>query len=391
MLSMGFYPDMREMQRYLPSRQIHTCMFSATFPEAVLRTAREFIHEGEFLSLSADHIHVTDTEHVFYLVDGMDKDRSLVRLIEVENPTSAIIFCNTKAQVHYVCVVLQRFGYDADELSADLSQSERERVLDRVRKGTLRFLVATDVAARGLDIEHISHVINYDIPLEAESYVHRIGRTGRAGRTGIAITLVTPRERRLWQVIQRFTGASIQRLHLPTISDVITRRREAFKETLRDIITQGGLETYQIMAEELGEEFSPTDLAAAAFKLLLGDQPDDVEDKLAQMEEPETTSDKKFSSRRRERDGAGPERGMTRLYINVGREDGVRPADIVGAIANEAEIPGRSIGAIEIYDRFTLVDVPSNHTERVLKALKRTMIRNHKIAPSIAKPVKAHG
>ncbi len=134
MLSMGFYPDMQSLQHYLPKRNIHTCMFSATFSDAVLLTARQFIHEPDFLSLSTDHIHVTDTEHIFSIVPGMDKDRALVRLIEIENPTSALIFCNTKARVHYVSVVLQRFGYDADELSADLSQSDRERVLDRVRQ-----------------------------------------------------------------------------------------------------------------------------------------------------------------------------------------------------------------------------------------------------------------
>ena len=190
MLSMGFYPDMQEVQRYLPKRPILTCMFSATFPDSVMRTAHQFIHEPEFLSLSTDHIHVTDTEHVFYIVPGMDKDRSLVRLIEIENPASAIIFCNTKARVHYVSVVLQRFGYDADELSADLSQSDRERVLDRVRQGTLRFLVATDVAARGLDIPALSHVIQYEPPEETEAYIHRAGRTGRAGASGVAISLV---------------------------------------------------------------------------------------------------------------------------------------------------------------------------------------------------------
>ncbi|MEI6291628.1 MAG: DEAD/DEAH box helicase, partial [Chloroflexota bacterium] len=181
MLSMGFYPDMRELKRYLPGHRLHTCMFSATFPLPVMRTAGEFIENGEFINLSSDHVHVTDTEHIFYIVDGMDKDRSLVRLIEIENPASAIIFCNTKARVNYVTVVLQRFGYDADQLTADLSQSERERVLERVRKGNLKFLVATDVAARGLDIPSLSHVIQYEPPEETEAYIHHAGRTGRAG------------------------------------------------------------------------------------------------------------------------------------------------------------------------------------------------------------------
>lgn len=220
MLSMGFYPDMREVQHYLPARHIHTCMFSATFPDSVLRTAQEFINGGEFLNLSTDHVHVTDTQHVYYIVPGMDKDRSLVRLIEVENPVSALIFCNTKARVHYLAVVLQRFGYDADELSADLSQSEREKVLDRVRSGTLRFLVATDVAARGLDIPALSHVIQYEPPDELEAYIHRAGRTGRAGASGVAISLVSRLEKFNLNKIARAYNIPFEERPIPTAEDV---------------------------------------------------------------------------------------------------------------------------------------------------------------------------
>jgi ATP-dependent RNA helicase DeaD len=233
MLSMGFYPDMREVQRYLPRRPLHTCMFSATFPDSVLRTAQEFIRDGEFLSLSTDHIHVTDTEHVFYIVPGMDKDRSLVRLIEVENPTSALIFCNTKARVHYVSVVLQRFGYDADELSADLSQSDREKVLDRVRQGTLRFLVATDVAARGLDIPALSHVIQYEPPDELEAYIHRAGRTGRAGASGVAITLVNRLEKYTLDKIARTYSITFEERPIPSdtdVAEVVTERTTTLLE-----------------------------------------------------------------------------------------------------------------------------------------------------------------
>jgi ATP-dependent RNA helicase DeaD len=233
MLSMGFYPDMRDVQRYLPRRPVNTCMFSATFPDSVIRTSREFIKDGEFLSLSTDHIHVTDTEHIFYIVDGMDKDRSLIRLIEIENPTSAIIFCNTKARVNYVTVVLQRFGYDADELSSDLSQSERERVLDRVRKGTLRFLVATDVAARGLDIPSLSHIIQYEPPEESEAYIHRAGRTGRAGASGIAISLVNKGEKFALDKIAKEFSIPLQERPIPTDADVeeiVTERMTALLE-----------------------------------------------------------------------------------------------------------------------------------------------------------------
>jgi ATP-dependent RNA helicase DeaD len=220
MLSMGFYPDMKQVQRHLPAHALHTCMFSATFPSYVMRVAQEFMPAPEFISLSGDAVHVTTTEHVYYLTPGMDKDRSLVRIIEIENPTSSIIFCNTKARVHYVTVVLQRFGYDADELSADLAQSQREQVLERVRRGTLRFLVATDVAARGLDIPDLSHVIQYEPPDDAESYIHRAGRTGRAGAPGVAISLVSVVEKMALDRIGKRYAIDLQERPLPSDADV---------------------------------------------------------------------------------------------------------------------------------------------------------------------------
>ncbi len=259
MLSMGFYPDMREAQRYLPKRAVHTCMFSATFSDSVMRTAREFIRDGEFLSLSTDHIHVTDTEHVFYIVQGMDKDRSLVRLIEVENPSAAIIFCNTKARVHYVSVVLQRFGYDADELSADLSQSERDRVLDRVRAGTLRFLVATDVAARGLDIPILSHVIQYEPPDETEAYIHRAGRTGRAGASGVAISLINLAEKGALDKIAREFSIPFEERTIPSDADVeavVSERTTALLEArlrLRDKLQTERSHRFAPLARSLAE------------------------------------------------------------------------------------------------------------------------------------------
>ena len=233
MLSMGFYQDMRQVQRYLPSRTLHTVMFSATFPIYVMRTAQEFMQNPEFLSLSQDHVHVTDTEHSYYIVPGVGRDRSLVRLIEVENPASAIIFCNTKAHVNYVTIVLQRFGYDADELSADLNQNDRERVLGRVREGKLRFLVATDVAARGLDIPELSHVFQYEPPEDTEGYIHRAGRTGRAGASGTAITLVNVLERSQIERISKRYGIPMQERTLPTeeeVADVVTERLTALLE-----------------------------------------------------------------------------------------------------------------------------------------------------------------
>lgn len=238
MLSMGFYPDMREIQSYLPDRRVNACMFSATFPPQVMRTAHQFMHDPEFISLSSGHVHVAETEHIFYVVPDMGRERSLIRIIEVENPDSAIIFCNTKVNVHFVTVVLQRFGYDADELSADLSQADRERVLERVRQGTLRFLVATDVAARGLDIPELSHVIQYEPPEDTEGYIHRSGRTGRAGAAGVAITLVSRADKSVLDRIVKFYKLPIVERTLPTeeeVEAVVAERLTALLEArLRD-------------------------------------------------------------------------------------------------------------------------------------------------------------
>lgn len=271
MLSMGFYPDMKEVQRYLPSHRINGYMFSATFPPYVMRLADEFLHQAEILSLSRDHIHVTDTEHVYYVVPGMDKDRSLVRIIEVENPASAIIFCNTRAKVHYVSVVLQRFGYDADELSSDLSQGAREKVLARVRKGILRFLVATDVAARGLDIPDLSHVIQYELSDDPDAYIHRAGRTGRAGASGEMISLVAgPEQIELDRIAKRF-GIDLQERPLPSDADVeaiVSERVTALLEARlrrRDNLQTERSQRFVPLARSFGE--SEDELAIVAMLL----------------------------------------------------------------------------------------------------------------------------
>jgi ATP-dependent RNA helicase DeaD len=220
MLSMGFYPDMKRIQQFLPNRPISGYMFSATFPGHVQRLAGQFLQDPEFLSLSRDHIHVAGTEHVYYVVPGMQRERSLVRIIEMENPVSAIIFCNTKSTVHFVSVVLKRFGYDADELSSDLAQGARERVMGRVKKGVLRFLVATDVAARGIDIQDLSHVIQFEPPEDPELYIHRAGRTGRVGAAGTAISIVAGMEQFRLKSIARSYHINLQERTLPSDEDV---------------------------------------------------------------------------------------------------------------------------------------------------------------------------
>jgi ATP-dependent RNA helicase DeaD len=219
MLSVGFYPDMKAMARHLPEKR-HGYMFSATYPPRVRSLAAEFLDEPQMLNLSHGAEHVAETEHIFYQVPTMEKDRCLVRIIEIENPDSAIIFCNTKATANFVAVVLQRFGYDADQISSDIPQGAREKVLDRVYRKKLRFLVATDVAARGIDISGLSHVILYDFPEDSESYIHRTGRTGRAGASGEAISLVDTVQR--WQLksVAKQYGIDMEERPVPTEEDV---------------------------------------------------------------------------------------------------------------------------------------------------------------------------
>ncbi len=259
MLSMGFYPDMRRVQSYLPETHVSTFMFSATFPPQVVRLADQFLHQPGFLNLSSDHIHVTEIEHVYYTVPGIDKDRGLVRIIEVENPPSALIFCNTKVRVEYVTVVLQRFGYDADQLTSDLSQGVRENVLERVRRGQLRFLVATDVAARGIDLPELSHVIQYEPPEDPEAYIHRSGRTGRAGGSGTAISLVHPVERSaILRIGKRYT-IDLQERPLPSDEDVervVSERIIALLEARlrgRDRLQTERMQRFVALAGNLGE------------------------------------------------------------------------------------------------------------------------------------------
>ena len=260
MMSMGFFEDMLRVQEFLPDRQIQTGMFSATFPAQVMQMTSYFLNEPEFISLSRETIYVEDTEHVYYRVPGMDKDRALVRIIEMENPQQTIIFCNTKDRVFYVARVLQRFGFNADQLSSDLSQSARDEVLTRLREGRLRFLVATDVAARGIDISDLSHVIQYEPPDDLEAYIHRAGRTGRAGASGTAIMLVNYNEDRQLTRIGAHYKIEFTERKLPTDEDVenLTAQRligqlEA-KLRDRDRLQVERMQRFMPLVKELAED-----------------------------------------------------------------------------------------------------------------------------------------
>jgi len=259
LLSMGFYPDMKEIHRYLPQQPRNGYMFSATFPPFVLNLSAEFLRQPELISLSKDQLHVAETEHCFYLAPAMQKDRALTRIIEFENPDQAIIFCNTRSQVHYVATVLQRFGYNADELSSDLSQAAREKVMARLRDNRLRLLVATDVAARGIDIPRLSHVIQYELPEDADSYIHRTGRTGRAGASGLAISLVNEVEQmELDRLVRRFQIPMVEKA-LPSqedVSELVKQRLVVMLENhlrAQDNLVRERMRRFIPMAQSLAE------------------------------------------------------------------------------------------------------------------------------------------
>lgn len=372
MLNMGFVEDIEFILDQVPAEH-QTALFSATMPARVRALANKYLRNPQQVTVSQDRLTVPQVRQIYYEVLGRDRFDILTRILDAAMPPSAILFARTKRDAAELADQLAALGYLAEPIHGDLSQAERDRVMRRFRDGQIELLVATDVAARGLDIPEVTHVINYDVPVDPEAYVHRIGRTGRAGREGEAITLVTPRERNALRVIERITRRRIQPGRLPTLADVAARRREALKQSLTGALQGDGLEPYLMVVEELADDYDVAEIAAAALKL--GGALDRKRD---------------GSGDGRLRAGAGPlevlteerlpaDDGMTRLAINVGRLQKVRPSDVVGAIANEAGVPGRAIGAIDILDNATLVEVPTADAERVATALRRTNLRGHRV------------
>jgi superfamily II DNA/RNA helicase len=379
---------------------VQTALFSATMPQQIVRLARRFMRDPERISVAPEQVTVPQIEQVAYEVGGLDKLDALARVLDVEAPGSAIVFCGTKRTVDDVAERLMVRGYHANALHGDMAQGERERVLRRFRDGQIEVLVATDVAARGLDISGVTHVINFDIPWDPESYVHRIGRTGRAGRAGDAITLVTPRDYRLLRLIEQLLKQRITRRHLPTLADVATRRREAAKEAVAAAVQEGNLDGYLAIVGELGEQYDPIEIGAAALRLwdqarsAAGGESATLVGALKAAEDEASRAAAAAAAAEEARqaaaefdaDGQRPERGMARLLVALGRADGLRPQDLVGAIANETGLPGRAVGAIDIYDRFAFVDVPQQHAARVVDTLRHTTIRGQPTAARFAQP-----
>jgi ATP-dependent RNA helicase DeaD len=364
MLRMGFIDDVEWILGHT-SEQRQTALFSATMPRQIRRIAEKYLKDAANVQIEQKTLTVPAIKQFYVNVSEGQKADALTRILEADsNPGEAVlIFHRTKIGADSLTEKLQARGYAAEAMHGDMNQNQRESVIKRLKTGQVEIVVATDVAARGLDVEQITSVINYDMPGDTESYVHRIGRTGRAGREGRAILFVTPRQQRMKRDIENYTKQSIAPLKLPTQADVAARRVQLLKEKITDTLTKQNLELYLSLVEELAEECNceVAEIAAAAAYLAGGDKPLEVEvepkyEQLTQTDE-----------------------GMVRLFIDVGRGSGISVGDIVGAIANEAGVPGKAIGAIDIYDQFTLVDVFADFAQQVLQQMSDTRIRSQKV------------
>jgi ATP-dependent RNA helicase DeaD len=371
MLRMGFIEDVEWILGQASANR-QTALFSATMPVEVRRVADRYLQNPATLEGTQRTLTVPTIEQHYVQVAEPQKLDALAQLLETSTTpgVATLVFVRTKVRADELAERLEARGYAAEAMQGDMSQVQRESVIRRLRSGQLELVVATDVAARGLDVERIGTVVNYDIPYDPESYVHRVGRTGRAGRSGSAVLFVTPREQRLLRTIEQYTNQRIQRMALPTRADIAARRIELFKAQILRVIEEEELDLYLTLVQELAAEsgHDVAEIAAAAARLARRDKP------LAAVEsEPQDG-------------GAPPEDGMVRLFVDVGRKAGLRPNDIVGAIANEAGIPGRAIGAIDIYENFAFVEIPAEYRDQVLTAMTGARIRNQRANLRVATP-----
>jgi ATP-dependent RNA helicase DeaD len=380
MLDMGFAEDIEAILARTPENR-QTALFSATMPPRIGGMVRRYLSDpvrvelGREASASADGLLVRQTA---YVVPRGHKPAALGRVLDLEKPTAAVVFCRTRDEVDQLTETLNGRGYRAETLHGGMDQQQRDRVMGRLRGGRLDLLVATDVAARGLDVDQLTHVVNYDVPSAPETYVHRIGRVGRAGREGTAITLVEPREHKMLKAIERTTGRPIALEKLPTVADLRARRLELMRDALREILLKDDLDAFTAVVEPLAEEFDPVKVALAAVKLAhetsgtTRDEEDLPEVELAPAEDRRKAVGR---GQRRARPSTG---NTTRLFVGTGRSSGVQPQDLVGVIARKSYLSGRDIGAIEIADRFSLVEVPESAADDVVAALRQVTIKGRK-------------
>ncbi len=404
MLDMGFAEDLEAILEATPkSRQ--TALFSATLPPRIASIAKRQLRDPVLVTIDREVVpdgEAARVRQVAYIVPRAHKMTALARVLDIEQPTSAIVFCRTRTEVDELSETLMARGLRADALHGGLSQDQRDRVMTKFRTKKTDLLIATDVAARGLDVKHVSHVVNFDVPADAESYVHRIGRTGRAGREGVAITLAEPREHRLLRNIERMTNQRIEIAQVPTVDDLRAHRLQLVRTTLRETIMEGGLDKFRGIVESLAGEFDVMDIAAAAVKLF--DANDETDEPDIPAVQPRT-DDRSSRDSSRGRDGAGtreggrpsrggeedaprgakatkrskPEWSVARLWVGAGRKLKMRPGDLVGAIANEVGIDASVIGAIQIADGYSTVEVPEEIAEDIITALRNTTIKGKKV------------
>ena len=391
MLDMGFAEDLDAIMAAVPAQR-QTVLFSATLPGHIDRLARRHLTDpvriAMGLAVAAGAAPLV--RQSAYVVSRADKPAALGRVLDVEVPAATIVFCRTRADVDSLTQTLNGRGYRAEPLHGGMSQDQRDRVMGRLRAKTADLLVATDVAARGLDVDHLTHVVNYDVPSAPESYVHRIGRVGRAGREGVAITLAEPREQRMLHTIERLTGQQIPLVALPSVADLRALRLEATRGALREVLLRGDTARYGPLVASLADEFDLEQVAAAAVALAHeagGPPPDEQEIVQPSPRAASGPSAARITGARREPvSGARPPSGgarrasgqTTKLFVGSGRESGIRPQDLVGAVTGESSLSGRDIGAIEIFQRFSLVEVPESAADEVVAALRATLIKGRK-------------
>jgi ATP-dependent RNA helicase DeaD len=392
MLDMGFAEDLDAILEAAPAER-QTALFSATLAPRIRAIAKRHLTDPVSLKIEGEKVEagkVPRVKQVAYMVQRQQKPAALGRILDIENPASAIIFCRTRTEVDELTETMNARGYRAEAIHGGLSQEQRDRVMRRFREGGVDLLIATDVAARGLDIGHLSHVVNFDVPAAPDAYVHRIGRTGRAGREGTAITLAEPRESRMLQNIERHTRQKIRIEPVPSVLDLRARQLEATQSAVRQAIEDGGLEKYRALVESLGEDFDVIEIGAAAIKLVheAGGRGSDREEEIAVVQQPreapgrhrEKPSKSSAPSGKAPRPRAGKGAKMVRVHIALGRKSGVRPADLVGAIANEAGISGKDIGSIEIGNGFALVEIPEADVDAVVEAMSSAKIRGQRVS-----------
>ena len=408
MLDMGFAEDLDAILEATPKTR-QTALFSATMPARILSIAQQHLRNPARVIVAREKTaagKMPRVRQIAYIVPRAHKPAALDRVLDMENPTSAIVFCRTRLEVETLVETLNAHGRRAQALHGGMEQRQRDRVMQMFRGGKADLLIATDVAARGLDIEHLSHVFNYDVPPAAEAYVHRIGRTGRAGREGTAITLAEPREHRMLRSIESFTKQKIDILTVPTVAELRVKRLDVTRASIRELILAGDLDDVRVVVDTLAQEFDIVAIASAAVKLAhraeAGDESErDIPVVIAHepraYERPgrdsrpparEARAPQRFSKgavvgpagpREQRRERPEPTEEVAMLFVGAGREAGIRPGDLVGAITGEAGINSRELGAIQIADRFSLVEVPASRAEEIIAALKATTIRGRKV------------